>query len=181
MAGSSSIQLKEINVSMSGRANNGNYGHVEPFVALKFEMPADLENWDEAVQQCISVTHDAFIQAAATMISGYDGRRDSEDMLGELGVRIATNVVPLIDGDDEAVMNLALAETADEPDDNNPFDEDVLEDNGDFEDFDEDDDFSDEDDIDEEDFADEPDDEDGDPDDTQEVDTSHLNKIGADF
>lgn len=97
MAGSSSIQLKEINISMAGRVNNGNYGHVEPFVALKFEMPADLENWDEAVQQCISVTHDAFIHTTATMISGYDGSRDPDDMLRELGVRVATQVTTIVD------------------------------------------------------------------------------------
>ncbi len=176
MSGSSSIQLKEINVSMAGRANNGNYGHVEPFVALKFEMPADLENWDEAMQQCISVAHDAFFHAAATMLAGYDGRREPEDMLAELGISSATNIVPIIDGDDEAVINLALAETANELDEGLTFEELFELDDDDADDAD--DDFDDEDDGDVEDFdddldyvSDEPDD---DIEDTREVDTSHL-------
>lgn len=162
MAGSSSIQLKEINVSMAGRANNGNYGHVEPFVALKFEMPADLENWDEAMQQCISVAHDAFFHAAATMIAGYDGRREPEDMLAELGISSATNIVPIIDGDDEVVIGIALAETANELDEGLTFEE-LFE----LDDDDADDNFDDEDDGGVEDS-------DDDIEDTKEVDTSHL-------
>lgn len=163
MAGSSSIQLKEINVSMAGRANNGNYGHVEPFVALKFEMPADLENWDEAVQQCINVAHDAFIHAAAAMLAGYIGRRDEADMLAELGIVSAVDIVP-IEPPTQTVVPLGDDGEYDPDFDDDGYGEDALEDDGDFEDFD-DDDFSDEDDI----------------DDTKEVIVPPTGSIGADL
>lgn len=94
MSGSSSIRLKNIRVRMSGTVGNRNYGNLNPEVSLDFDI-SGVENWDEAVQQCISVAHDAFIHAAVDMLSGYHGARDVEDMLQELGVRVVTSVIPL--------------------------------------------------------------------------------------
>lgn len=96
MAGSTSIQLKELRVRLSGTVGNRNFGNLNPEVSLTFSTEG-VENWDEAIQQCIGVAHDAFTFAAAEMLSGYQGAREAEDMLQELGVRVATQVVPLVD------------------------------------------------------------------------------------
>jgi len=144
MSGSSSIQLKEVHIRMSGTSSNQNYGNLSPDVKLVFSAEG-LENWSEGLQQMVNTTHEAFIDAAATMLAGFNGRRYSDDMLRELGVRTAVSVVPM--GDDGEY----------EPDD---FDD---EDDGDVEDFDDDLDY----------VSDESDDED-DIEDTKEVDTSHL-------
>lgn len=153
--GSDSIVLKEVHIRISGTVSNQNYGNLSPDVKLVFSAEG-LENWSEGLQQMVNTTHEAFIDAAATMLAGFNGRRYSDDMLRELGVRTAASIVPMGD-DGEYTLHFADDDIDEEDSDGDA----ALEDDFDGEPDDDDQDWM-------------NDTEAEDEEDTREVDTSHL-------
>lgn len=93
--GSDSMVMKEVRVRMSGTASNRNYGNLAPDVQLTF-LTEGVENWDEAIQQMINTTHDAFVLTALALVGNFDGSRDAASMLAELGIKPQTSISVMV-------------------------------------------------------------------------------------
>lgn len=195
------LELKEIRIGMSGVINTGNYQSAKPSAELTFAVLGQ-ENWDEAIQRACNLTHDALMwDAKRLLVNADDDLR--ERWLRQLGGTASITVQTVeLTAEDEAVMNLALMETMDDPFDDDDDDE-------------SDDDFDEDDDLDDDDFDDaagyamanaderlpdegeedadlpdwltgdgevtDDDPEADDAEDTKEVIVPHVDKVGADF